>query len=224
MDLYQWITNMDVHYRFIYIVIIVAAIFIAGRFKPSGYTMFGIVVALVIIYYINNSNENLDSAYFAKMERIMADPILKGKNWLYLDSEILDFLFKIRFMYAYNPGAFTNLVNQIDEFLKLTHDLETGTERYNFDYSTLKEQKGKIMNTFHAFVHSIPVGTVSTKSYEYYMRELERLLNYQIDRMHTLVVTKNNDKPIDITTAFPVKNEIKGVDPTYNASYNYFTQ
>jgi hypothetical protein len=224
MDLYQWVTNMDVHYRFIYITIIVVAIFIAGRFKPTGYTVFGIAVALVIIYYINNSNENLDSSYFAKMDRILADPILKGKQWLYLDSEILDLLNRTRFMYEYNPGTYATLVTQIDEFLHLTYDIEQGTEKYNLDYNTLKEQKGKIMNTFHSFIHSLPVDNASTKSYEYYMRELERLLNHQIDRIHTVVVQKNDSKPVDINTAFPVKNEIKGIDPNYNSRYNYFTQ
>jgi len=220
--MFTYISQMDIIDRFNYTILILAVIWLTNRIAPSPQTWLGLLVGLVLVYYFNSKTQVSDSAFIQSMEKILADPVFSGFNHLYKDSQLLAFWDSVKIYRTDNPMAFTALVKLTDNFIALSDAiLSLNTSEYNEDYEQLKWTKTKILNNYQALIHTTPHINWRLELYQKKMVELEELLNYHIDKVHTYVVTKNSHE-ITIRSTFPIKNDIPGVDPASKTSWNYF--
>ncbi len=190
-----------------------------NRVQPSLYTIIGIVASLALIFYLNSKTDFLLNKFINEMTTILDNPVFRKYKHLYKDSELLTFLDAIKVYQTDNPAGYHELVKHIDNFISLSH---TWDSEYNENYDLLKMNKIKILNIFHGFIFTTPHMNYRLKIYYAKLAELEKLLNYHIDKMHTRVVLKNSHE-ITIRSKFPRRNDIPGYNITdYSSPFNYF--
>jgi len=217
---YQYITNIDDTDKFIYVTIILAGALLATRIRPSANAVLGAIVAVIVVYYLNEKAEDQGTTFVAAMKTILSAPIMKPHKNRHLayNSELVIFLDQHREYHHYNPVLWNSLVKLVNDFLKLEHDIElrqdtpnTDTTFYNGDYDTMKATKLKILNTFHSFIHKLPHTESSNNKFHCGMKKLEQLLNTEIDHVHRLVANYNS-RGIDTGSAFHYKNHPSGYE------------
>ena len=207
---YEYIAAIDDTLKFQYITLIITAVFLMNRIMPNMYSTLGLMSGLAVVLYLNSRSSSVLTSYIQDMTKIMDNPIFKPYSHLYRDSKLLQFLHSIRVYHSENPYTFTDLTIDIDNYIALSDAIIAGAERwYNEQYEMLKAAKVKILNTFHSFIFVTPHITSRLNFYQERMGELEHLLNYHIDKIHTHVVQKNNQE-ITTMSKFPRRNEIPG--------------
>jgi hypothetical protein len=220
--IYNYITHIDVTDRFIYVVIITVIILLFSRIPISPYLIVGTIVGIIVVYYIHDKKIYTGNTFLASMKNILNSDLMKPKSnrSLYKDSELVAFLDNRREYYNYNPNTWNQLVKHINEFLRLQSDIEIGVVRFNMDYETLVNLKGKILNSYHAFIYTVPHTPNSIDKFHIGMRHLQKLLNRNIDITHKKVAL-DNSKDINIDTKFHYKNHPHPQDE-HDTQYNYF--
>jgi hypothetical protein len=223
--LYQYVRDIDVTEKFGYIIIVAAVILLATRIGNhgmlSGSGLIGLIVGIIVIYYLNEKRVSQGTTFITSMNEILDAEIMKPNRNKYLhgNSEFVIFLDDHREYYQYNPQLWKDMVHTVNNLQRLVGDIEIGTERFNLDYSTLKEIKREILNQYQAFIHKIPHTESSNNKFHLGMERLEDLLNLEIDHVHQLVV-KKNAKSVTTASAFHYKNH-PAPRETYRA-YTFF--
>jgi len=221
--MYEYISQIDITDKFNYVLLILGIIFFTNRVAPSAQTWLGLLVGLVLVYYLNSKTQVTENAFIQSMEKILADPIFQDYKNLYKDSQLLGFLDSIRIYKSDNPMAFGALLKLTDNYILQADTILTlNTSEYNEDYEQLKWTKTKILNNYQALIHTTPHINWRLELYQNKMVELEKLLNYHIDKVHSYVVTKNSHE-ITIRSTFPMKNDIPGKTPGKTTTWDYFT-
>ena len=218
--MYNYINNIDVNDKLFYLIIIIGSIFFSGSIiKPSGTSIVGLVIGVILVYYIHDKRENQGDTFISSMKVILESDIMTLTNNQYLskNSELVIFLNNYKEYYNYNPDLWKLLLTTINNFLKLIHEIETGTKYYNLDYSVVKEYKTRILNHYHSFIHNVPHAETVLDKFHKGFKDLESSLNIEIDKTHQ-VVSHKNSKAIDISSVFHYKNHPEGI---INSNKNY---
>lgn len=229
--LYSYIKDIDLTDRFIYTVILGTVIILTVRLGRNGMIngtgVFGLVVGFVVIYYLNDKRRKQGTDYITAMDQILDSNIMKPETNRYLseNSELLIFMNGHREYYQYNPVAWNTMVRQVNNFLRLVHELNIGTYRYNLDYDNLKVIKGKVLNTYQSFIHTVPHTEASTDKFQLGMTRLEGLLNNEIDLVHQLVNKHNREQGVDTSSVFHYKNHPAAFErhSLADSNYSFFT-
>lgn len=225
--LYSYIKDIDPTDRFMYTVITVFIIILTVRLGHNGMIngtgVFGLVISLMVIYYLNDKRRKQGTDYITAMDEILGSKIMKPGTNLYLaeNSELLIFMNSYREYYQYNPTNWNTMVRQVNNFLRLIHELNIGTYRFNLDYDNLKAIKKKILNTYQAFIHTVPHTEASTDKFQKGMSRLQDLLNKEIDLVHQLVNKRNREQGVDTSSVFHYKNHPAAFEQNTLADSNY---
>lgn len=218
--LYQYVKGIDVTEKFEYIVIVTTVILLATRISShgmlSGAGLVGLVVGIIMIYYLNEKRVSQGTEFITAMDDILNAEIMKPQKNKYLhgNSELVIFLDNYREYYQYNPQLWKDMVHNIDNIQRLISDIEIGTEQFNLDYNTLKMVKKDILNQYQAFIHKLPHTENSNNKFHQGLERLETLLNLEIDHIHR-IVTMKNAQSINTSSVFHYKNH-----PAARESYN----
>lgn len=225
--LYSYINDIDVNDKFFYIIIIIASTFFSGSIiKPSGTVVVGLVVGILVVYYINDKRESHGDTFISSMKEILDSHIMfPGKNeYLPKNSELVMFLEGYKEYYDYNPDLWKSFVSVINNYLKIIHEIDIGTKYYNLDYNVVKEYKTKVLNHYHSFIHSIPHAQSALDKFHSGFKTLEDHLNVEIEKTHQLVAQKNS-KQITTASVFHYKNHPSGLVNSkitdYDQKYKY---
>jgi len=209
--LYSYIKDIDHTNRFIYFVIVVCSVVLATRIGNHGLIsasgVIGLIVGLIIVHYLKERWDDTGDTFLTAMNDILNSDIMKPSQNRYLgnNSELVIFLDDHREYYQYNPVLWRDLVRNVNNYLRVSHDIEVGTERYNLDYDQLKETKRKILNQFQSFIHTVPHMENSNDKFHLGMERLQKLLNHEIDLVHQSI-TRKNSKGVNTASAFHYKN------------------
>lgn len=221
--IYEYIRDIDLTDRFIYITVIIGTILLLSRVNITGHLILGLIIGTILVYYINEKNVHTGNTFLQSMKTILGSDRMKPHQNKHLakNSELVLFLDGHKEYYTYNPKLWNDLVRHINNFLHIMHDIELGVEWFNLDYDTMKNLKGKILNTFHSFVHRVPHTPHSNDKFHLGMERLETLLNHDIDEIHTNV-TLRNSQSINNMTKFHYKNHPGGNDKMIDLHYHFF--
>jgi hypothetical protein len=225
--MYSYINNIDVTEKFMYSIIILLVLLVTTRIGHHGLItgtgVFGFVCGILVVYYLNERREVNGDKFTGAMNSILESNIMgpHKNHYLFYNSELVIFLDSHREYYQYNPILWREIVRYINNFLRISHDIETGTQYYNMDYDQLKELKKKIMNAYHSFIYTIPHTENSNNKYHIGMARLEVLLNGVIDQIHQLVTSKNA-KGITTSSAFHYKNHPQGYDSSAGSPADFY--
>lgn len=221
--MYTYISHIDNTTRFLYVVLGLCIIILAHRLSITANTIIGVLVAVLVAYYLNEKDLSLGSNYLNAMHQILADPLFKNSRYLYRDSEIVIFLDKYRHFNNYNRPQFSKMVKHIDNFLRIGKELDTTPvpENFNLDFETMQSERLKIMNAYHSFIYRLPHTPASIEQYQKGMQRLEGLLDSNLKYARRSIIKYNKEKGIYISSRFPYKGHPAGVDRAATG-YDYF--
>jgi len=221
---YHVINDIEDSDMMIYMCIIIGASWFLNRIKPSWHAMAGIIVGIVVVYYLYEKSDHEDTVFIKRLSKLLESELYAPYKNLYLNSELVTFLDTHREYYQYNPAAYKTMLQHIDNFLRLGHDIEVGTVLQNEDYSNMRDLKGKILNYYQSIIHKLPHTPNGLDKFHYGMEELRGHINKYLDEIHRTVNNKNQEKGINVETAFVYRNHPKPTDPSNDARWNFFQQ
>lgn len=219
---YCIINDIEKSDMMVYLGIIIGASWFFHRIKPSWYAMTGVIVGILVVLYLYEKSDHEETVFTKRLKHLLDSELYRPYRHLYLNSEIVMFLDEHREYYQYNPAAYKVMLQHIDNFLRLGHDIEIGTVRFNEDYSLMRHLKGKILNYYHSIIHKLPHTPNGLDKFHIGMDELRTHINKYLDEIHRVVNTKNMKHGIDVETAFVYRNHPKPTDPTGDTRWNFF--
>lgn len=222
MGLYQYITSIDNHDFFNYITVIIGSILFLNRISPGNNTLYGILVGLVIVYYIDDKARNTGQNFLKEMNDMLTGNDLKKTKNFDIDSEMILFIDNIQEYRYYNPAVYRKMIILIDNFLKIVKDMEQGVKHMGEMYQLAEDYKKKILNAYHSFVHKIPNSRATNNKYQNNMKRLEELLNHHLNGIYQYMQYSYGKRGINIDTKILYKNHPRPNDTNINGNYDYF--
>lgn len=216
--MYKNIADIDKTDMFMYAVLIIVITVIVTRISPSSTLLVGIVIGLIVVYYLNDKQTSQQGNYVQQIIKILLSPRLQvNKNqYLYQDPLIVEFLETYKEYFDYNPQAYTSLTNQIDNLLHLGDDIRRGSTNYNRDYEIMLNTKGKILNTYHSILLKIPHEHTNLNKFHNGAKNLKRMINEHLEAANRQTLLRSEEEGINVYTMFHYKSHPKPTDPYWN--------
>jgi len=224
MELYKTIDSIGNKQVLQYIIIIIIGIIIF-RSKNIGINIVvGMIFALVVICYLYDKNkiviETEKREYQDKIDYIKpAITVDVEKN--VDDKKLVDLLFSIQDLYIYNPQAYEEMIDNIQDFLKLETILGNVQNRYfQKDYQYEKyfqlaqDKKNNAINSLHSIIFQLPSNHEITDKLERAYERLETVLTDRLNHMY--------DKCYEllIRDGYTVHNTVINIGPTPANNYS----
>ena len=222
MDIYTYINKIDNTDKFRYCIYLIAAILFMQRLSLRSETVIGLVVGIIIIYYINERSIKEGSNFMENMDHSLKAKAFKGTKNLHVDSQLLTFLYDIREFRYYNPANFRKLVFIIDHFLKIVQDMEKGVKHMGENYQIAVDYKYRALNCLHSIIYKMPHSTATNNKFHTALSKLEDLLNFHLNNIYQYMVYGYGQEGININTKFIYKNQPAPKDSSFDKHYEFF--
>jgi hypothetical protein len=185
---YKELDNTDKSTLFNYFVILIVFIGISQLLTVKLSLILTLVIAILIIFYINYRKQD------KKIEEEIIiedkyDKIRPQTEIIKRYSDIIDFIFSIQEMYIYNPPAFEEVVDNIEEFLKYLEDSRRFPENAGSNYPIMESKKKYAVNSLHSLIYNLPANKYFINKMERGMEKLNDILDEYLDEVYKL----NND-------------------------------
>jgi hypothetical protein len=167
----------------------------------------GIIIIGIIIYYYFLYKEN-------KLEKSYKDVIYpKISNELNKDEhkKLTVFLFKIQLFYDYNPPAFEEMKQHIEDFIILYKGANVNYKYAGVFYDLMIDKKSLILNNLRSISIKLPIEYTPYQSLD----DLELILNEYLDKVYEL----NNEYIYDTGI-----NRYTKILNSKNLAHNRFTE
>lgn len=166
---------------------------------------------------INNSNPiRLPKS---EIEKIYSDNELDA---LYINANVVRFLYSIVALHDYNPHEFYKLLKGTNNLLRIQRDIErfyTANGEYPENTSELFQisidLRTNTVNNLHNFIYTVPKLTVM---YDYLNKSIDRyavLMSRITDTIHTYYLANIQKRGINTTTQFITYDTTKPYDPAH---------
>lgn len=200
--MYEYIQNILDNDKIKYLFIIYLTIYAFHKWTPSYYTLIALIVGVIIVYFIEDRKRTVEEDYVSGKKQKLKDPYLSKTRFLYLDPELVDFLYSIKEYQRYNPYSYLNLTVKIDDFLRLKRDFSIGIELIGSQYQIAQQLQGEIINLYHSFIYKIPHSPATLDKYHKKMDLLRKILSKHLDFMYNYMQFKQSDEGIHRFTKF----------------------
>jgi hypothetical protein len=194
-NFYKNIDLSDKYTLFKYIVIFIILIWISSFISIGLNVILMLIIGVLIVFYMDYTKQDelkenkkiMDN----KFDNIRPYSEIIGKY-----DDIINFLFSIQDMYIYNPPAYEEIVDNIDEFLKIYEESKMFNEKSGTNYVVADAKKTHAINSLHSLIYNLP-------SNKFYMDKLDRSIN-TLDKLLTNYL-----------------NDIYNMNKSYTKSYGY---
>ena len=219
----SYIENISDKHKFEYIVITIIVIVFIYRLDLRSSLWVGVVLALIIVYYLNEKNGQQINDEASQIWVILKGPILKDTKYFIMDPLLVRWVNDVSEFKKYNVLVFNKMVKTLDHMLRLIHDVKRGVRYCNENLDIIRELKTSSLNQFHSLVHNISMPTLRHKL-DHNLYELGKILNDHIVKLTGICKVYYMDKQIDIDTHFDTTqmSDPAPDDPMYEENYNFY--
>ena len=208
------------YYLLLFFIIIIFIFFSVRQFNASN--LLNTIIICIIIYYIffkdiltidtvlnyNSKNKSIDN----KKTRLSKYPEI---------SEIID---KIKVCEKFDIGAYNDIKDNIDRFLKLYEKIKKNKIFYKYNFDILREIYKKIINILENIIICIPANIFykSEKIETYidkYNQQLRIILYNKLEDLNTINIERINKEGYNINTI--IDTNILGFDESFKKDDNY---
>lgn len=168
--------SIDNRYLFLYIAIIFLALLYFRRKLIGLNIIFALGVGCIIIWYIYDKNQTTLQLEETQMEakREAITPHLKETREF---DDVVDFVFSIQDLYHYNPKAYEEMIDNIDNFFKVYNIIQIGTRRCDDYYTIADSKRSNAVNALHSMIYELPTSPELNDKHIRAHKRLETLLN-----------------------------------------------
>jgi len=182
--LYNYIKNIEKN-DILYYIFLFSIIFYSLKYLNFNTRYFFIsVVAIVIIYYINDmkNTNSLSRMKELQIKLYAIDPLPK---YFYIDSGFIELIHSIKEFKTYSPVLFEKIIIQIDHFLKLVLLMEKFPNDSYYLLDSLHKKKKSILNILHSFIYNIPSSVATEVKLDNALNSMHFMLNYHFEKLRT---------------------------------------
>lgn len=168
------------------------------------------------INLVNNTSQNQQPMSRKNIDKIYQQNELDS---LYIDANLIHFLFSIIKLHEYNPDLYFTLLKGTNNILRIQKDIDTFYESngtYPENTSELLDialqLRSNVINNLHDFIYTVPK---TSKMYSYIGDSVERyatLISRVTDSIHDSYKKNIKQRGINATTKFVTYNTTKPFD------------
>lgn len=198
------LNNIKSQDLYIYLTIIVAAMFIAKLIDINLSIVFFLVVGLIICYIIYSQRE-ISSINRKKQFEIKRDLIKPLSKYLGHDhEELTELIFQVRQFYYVNPNEFYDIIKSIDIFLELYDEMMHYKVIYcHRNFQVAETLANTILNKFHSLVYELNTDFNMTQKWRLATRELNIILFQYLEQLREHCSAEKKEEEVNIESAFP---------------------
>lgn len=197
--IYNFLNNLDRRYIVFYFIGLIVIYIFVDKINFTVKNIISLIIALSIIYFINDRNEKLNIDDMKKIDIKLAT-IFPQPRYFYLDSKIIDIFFSLQDFRDDSADIYDSLIVEIDTFLELTVLIRDLPKDYNKMYTLLKQYRKKIMNKFQSFIHNIDTyNKITYDKFHNAMENLHFILNVHMIDIKNYINNKIDEEGIDRT-------------------------
>ena len=115
------------------------------------------------------------------------DPVPK---YFYLDYGIIELMYSIREFQLYSKVIYRDIIELIDQFLKITYYCEQYPHSFNIMQKNLIDLKNNVLNEMQSMVFNVPENNVADYKLSKAIESMQILLNFHLEHLRN----KNNMK------------------------------
>lgn len=217
---FNYIDDISSKDIFKYVIIIQLFVFIFSKIPIQLNHTIGIILGLIIAYYLNDKENSLSITEMKEIELKMEQIVPKPK-YFYLDSNIIELFFNISDLKEYNNQAYTDSVLFTDKFLKLMLDIEGGSINCIENYQVCVDMSNNALNSLHSIIHSLPSIKFLEKKLKNSIRTLQIYFKKHLNDIINICNGRLDKQGYNIFNKKIYKNIPNSFEET-NSNYNIF--
>jgi len=143
---------------FTYVVLSIAILYYISQFSVSIGLFMGVIIVIVVIYLLNrkeNAHKDVHEDILERKRNSIRPNI--NKSPIKQNDELINFIFSIQDFYIYNPEAYENMIDNIEQFLMVYRNVEIDEFYSGYQYEILDDRKRDALNHLHSIIIRVPV-------------------------------------------------------------------
>lgn len=221
--LLSYLAHISNKNKFNYLVIGIIVILFTYRLQIHSSIWIGLIIAILVIYYINELNETELNTDASQLWDILKSPELKNYPYFITNPELTRWAEEVSEFKQYNVLEFNQMLKSLNEMLRYIDDLKKGLRACQPTLDLVKDLKMTTLNQFHSLIYKLPT-PVMIRKYNYYLNRLGKILNDVYARLLRICKLYYMTKPTDVNSYFKDENLMDPVanDPFFERNWNFF--
>ena len=186
-DLYKFIDTWDRTKVFMYIVVFVFILWYFSKKNIGNNILIALIVGAFIVSYLNNRSINAtDTANDIKKIKLSnIEPSLTKNSSQ--QKNIVDILFSIQDIYAYNPLQYEEIIKCINTFYERYNKAFIDPPTSSDSYAFMKQAKRDANNALKSILISIPDNQFIRNKINTTSKELDTIMTQHLDQISYLI-------------------------------------
>lgn len=184
-QIFNGIENSSPKIKYIYFIIPLVTLFLFTKFDIKLNVLVALLIAALVIIYVNYQNQleqtKIENIYNIKQESIRPKSVIINKY-----NEYVDLLFSIQDIYAYNPPAYENLIENLEIFLELYEEAKIANELAGLNYGLADVRQSRILNNLHSIIYNIPTNRILIDKLNRAVAKLDDMTDLMLNEMITI--------------------------------------
>ena len=204
-DYIESVDSSDLPYYFVFSIVSAYLLYNGVQNHTQVFIVFIVILSVIVlsndkkITIKNDINRDIETKLFLIDKNIPPN--------LYLDPDLVVFLFSIKDFKKYNSDLYTSIIKTTDNILKLKKDFEKDLYNPVETFHIAEMNYHKALNYLHSFIISIPKEPTMKGKYEDALERFQLLLKRNLDFMffRTIEMTKNINNSTKFITDYNIQ-------------------
>jgi hypothetical protein len=211
---------------FYYILIIIGIIYAFSTISIELNIILGLIIGCAIVYFLYNDYMKKQEDEI-KINSFQEKAILPSpSNNIEKRDDVVKFLFSIQDFYVYNPLAYIEMMNSLENFFRIYDETEDHKENSGLNHTILLNHKKDAINSLHSIIYNFPTNAEYTNKLNKSITILNDLLTKYLDKIyefHKINLYENgyniNTKIIDKSNIIPYNSYADNKESSMSFTY-----
>lgn len=194
---------------FWYCIVFIVVVYFISNINTDLNFIFGVGCGIAIIWLLmhNNRQAEIKQNEIEEKKINAIRPFPKNAG-----NDVLNYLFSIQDFYEYNPQAYEDMVEQIDQFFERYDETTKDNSLAGVNYELMKSYQANIINSLHSIIFKLIPNKQYDKKLEHAIKAIRQILDGYLDK----IIYINNkyifNTGIKNTTKFISKSTVQPIN------------
>lgn len=214
MDLYEFVSTSEPSSIYLYVCILIISYIYFKDKSVSTSIITGIFVGITVIvyYYQKSKTEKLnESQQYEEKLKYIKPQLFDFNSYRMLNEkyeDIVKFLFSIQDLYAYNPLAYEEMVDNINMFLEQYTYINISSFRCDYRYDNLVKYKLASLNALHSIIIDAPYFKTLADKITRSHKRLNTILTKYCNLAYEICLKNKYDNGLNVSSKFTYNGPI----------------
>ena len=175
LDIFDNIGRMEHKYVYMYVVMLILLVVYFKHMNIGTNIVVGLAIGVIAISY-HSYRTKTNTEIRAKQLDDKRNTIRPKPEHIYKYDNMVDYLYSIQDLYAYNPPAYEEMIDHLDDFIVLYEEGKTVPAYAGRNLNEMMHFKHSAINALHSIIYNTPDS-----------KEVVNKLNAAIDQLEILI-------------------------------------